>query len=225
MNLTKTSLLITSLISSPFAFANSGIDFSNSKQHYSGFEVGYGSNDFAIGLQYAKQLNTDWSMLSAYNNDSNFDNHQLKLDFQRSDGLGLAFKYNHDQDYRSEGLRANDYEFGMYNNKALTKKFTVTPQISLGTIEHQKMSSSVYYTTASLDMSYKLRPDVWVGVTPEYTYSLGKVNEKNGHQSTLRDWDYAAELGYQFNKSSALVYSYHYDKCDNLSLFSFKHKY
>ncbi|WP_261905479.1 hypothetical protein [Vibrio fortis] len=225
MKLTKTSLLIASLISSPLVLANTNIDFSDSKQHYSGFNIGYGSNDFDIGLQYAKSLNNDWSLLSSYSSDDNFDNHELGFDFQRTDGLGGAFNYHHDTDYQSRDLRANDYQFTLYRSSNITDKLNVTPELALGNLKHQDMSSSVYYTSASLDMTYNLNPSMWVGFTPEYTYSLGKVKENNGNQSTLRDWDYTAELGYQFNGTSAFVYSYQYDDGNNLSLFSFKHSF
>ncbi|KOO13818.1 hypothetical protein AKJ18_16195 [Vibrio xuii] len=225
MKLTKTALLITSLISAPFVYANSNIDFSDSKQHYTGFDIGYGSNDFNIGLQYAKLLNNDWSMLSTYSGDNNFSAHEFGLDFQRTDGLGGAFIYHYDTDYQSQDLSANDYQFTLYRSSNITNKLSLTPEVAIGNLKHQDMSSSVYYTSASLDITYKLSPALWVGVTPEYTYSLGKVKEKSNEQSTLRDWDYTAELGYQINKSSAFVYSYHYDDGDNLSLFSLKHTF
>ena len=83
MKLTKTSILIASLISSPLVLANTNVDFSDSKQHYSGFNIGYGSNDFDIGLQYAKSLNNDWSLLSSYSSDDNFDNHELGSPFRK----------------------------------------------------------------------------------------------------------------------------------------------
>ncbi|PHX07278.1 hypothetical protein [Vibrio splendidus] len=225
MKLTKTSLLIASLISSPLVLANNNVDFSDSKQHYSGFDIGYGSNDFDIGLQYAKSLNNDWSLLSSYSSDDNFDNHELGFDFQRSDGLGLVFEYEHDTNFQSDNLRANDYSFSLYKANTVNEQFSVVPQVTLGNLKHQQMSSSVYYTSASLDMTYNLNPSMWVGFTPEYTYSLGKVKEKNDNQSTLRDWDYTAELGYQLNSTSAFVYSYQYDDGNNLSLFSFKHSF
>ncbi|WP_394246450.1 hypothetical protein [Vibrio profundi] len=225
MKLTKATLLITTLVSAPLVYANNNVDFSHSKQHYSGFDIGYGSNDFHIGLQYAQPLNNDWSMQSSYVGDNDFNDHELGLDFQRTDGLGMSFQYQYDTDYQSEGLRANDYRFSLYRSNSITEKFNLTPQVTVGNLQHQQMSSSVYYTSASLDMAYKISPVIWVGVTPEYTYSLGKVKEKNGNQSTLRDWDYTAELGYQLNQSSAFVYSYHYDNGDNLSLFSFKHTF
>ena len=225
MKLTQTALLITSLISAPFVYANSNIDFSDSKQHYTGFDIGYGSNDFNIGLQYAKSLNNDWSMLGTYSGDNNFSAHELGVDFQRTDGLGGAFIYHYDTDYQSQDLRANDYQFTLYRSSNITDKLSLTPEVAIGNLKHQDMSSSVYYTSASLDMTYKLTPALWVGVTPEYTYSPGKVKEKSGAQSTLRDWDYTAELGYQINQSSAFVYSYHYDDGDNRSLFAFKHTF
>jgi len=225
MKLTKTSLLIASLISSPLVLANTNVDFSDSKQHYSGFNIGYGSNDFDIGLQYAKSLNSDWSLLSSYSSNDNFDNHELGFDFQRTDGLGGAFNYHHDTDHQSRDLRANDYQFTLYRSSNITDKLNLTPELALGNLKHQDMSSSVYYTSASLDVTYNLNPSMWVGFTPEYTYSLGKLKEKNGNQSTLRDWDYTAELGYQFNSTSAFVYSYQYEDGNNLSLFSFKHSF
>lgn len=225
MKLSKAALLIASLVSTPIAFAKSNIDFSDYKAHYTGFDIGYGSDDFNIGLQYAKSLSNDWSILGTYIGDNNFNAHEFGLDFQRRDGLGAAFTYEYDTDYQSRDLRSNDYQFSLYRSSNLTDSFSLTPEIAIGNLKHQDMTSSVYYTSASLDMTYKLTPALWVGVTPEYTYSLGKIREENGNQSKLRDWDYTAELGYQFNNTSAFAYSYQYDDGNNLSLFSFKHSF
>ncbi|CAM4161793.1 hypothetical protein [Vibrio neonatus] len=225
MKLTKTSLLIASLISSPLVIADSNVNFSESKQHYSGFNIGYGSNDFDMGIQYAKSLNNDWNLLSSYSSDDNFNHHEFAFDFQRNNGLGLVFEYVHDTNYQSDNLRANDYSFSLYKANMANESFSVIPQVTLGNLKHQQMSSSVYYTSASLDMTYSLNDSLWMGFTPEYTYSLGKVKEKNGNQSKLRDWDYKAELGYQLNSTNAFVYSYQYDDGNNLSLFSFKHSF
>lgn len=225
MKITKTAFLITSLAIAPLANASNNIDLSDSKEHYTGFNIGYGSNEFNVGLQHANSLNNNWSMLITYTGDNNFSTHEFGVDFQRNDGLGGAFNYHYDTDYQSRDLRANDYQFTLYHSSNVTDKLSLTPEIALGNLKHQDMSSSVYYTSVSLDMTYNLNPSMWVGITPEYTYSLGKVKEKSGNQSTLRDWDYSAEIGYQFNSTSAFVYSYQYDDGNNLSLFSFKHSF
>ncbi|MFO6425407.1 hypothetical protein [Motilimonas sp. KMU-193] len=225
MKINKPTALIVSLLSTSFAFANTSADFSNSKLHYSGFEIGYGSNDFDVGVKYSNAFNRDWSLLAAYNSDDNFDAHKFKLDFQNRDGMGVALNYHHYQDYRSEGFSANVFEFDLYNRSEMYKNLSLIPQVSVGSLKHKGMKDYVYYTAASVDMSYKITPEVWVGVTPEYTYSLGKVKEKNGLKYKLRDWDYTANIGYQINQSSALVYSYQYGEGDHLSLFSFKHTF
>ncbi|MFA0030609.1 hypothetical protein AB4348_18710, partial [Vibrio breoganii] len=78
---------------------------------------------------------------------------------------------------------------------------------------------------AECRITYEINNNIWLGVTPEYTYSLGKVKEKNGNQSKIREWDYTASVGYQISGVGAFIYSYQYDDGDNLSLFSYKHAF
>ncbi|BCN26044.1 hypothetical protein [Vibrio alfacsensis] len=225
MRLNKSTILLVSLITTPVVFANSNIDFSDSSQHYTGFNLGYGSNDFDVGVQYAKPINADWSFMGSYGGSNNFDTHELGIDLKHNNQLGFSFEYLYDTAYDSTDLRANDFAFSAYKVKEMNKHVTFTPKLSVGNFKHQQMSSSVYYTTAELDMTYKVNNNIWLGVTPEYTYSFSHINEKNGDRSKWRDWDYSAEVGYQIDNSSAFVYSYHYDDGDNLSLFSFKHTF
>ncbi|MGR5209538.1 hypothetical protein ACPV4A_03245 [Vibrio rotiferianus] len=225
MTLNKSTLLLISLISAPIAFAKNNIDFSDSTQHYSGFNLGYGSNDFDVGVQFAKPINTDWSGMGSYNGSNDFDTHLLGIDLKHKSQLGFSFEYLYDTAYGSDELRANDYAFSVYKVNKINKNLTFTPQVSAGNFKYQNMSSSVYYTTAEIDMAYKVNSNIWLGVTPEYTYSLGHINEKNGDRSKWRNWDYSAEIGYQLDNSSAFIYSFHYDDGDNLSLFSFKHTF
>lgn len=225
MKLKTTSFIIATLISSPFVTANSNINLPDSKQHYSGFSIGYGSNDFNISLQNSKQLNSNWSVLGVYEGDNNFNAHELLLDFQRRDSFGISYQYDYDSKYQDKDIRSNEYQLKFYRSNSLTNTLKLTPEISVGNLKHQGMSNSVYFTRAALDVTYKLTPAIWVGFAPEYTYSLGNIKETNGNQSNLRDWNYIVELGYEINKMSAFVYNYHYDDGDNLSLVSYKYRF
>ncbi|MEZ9925986.1 hypothetical protein [Vibrio breoganii] len=225
MKFNKTTLLLASFIVSPAVIASSNVDFSNTNEHYTGFSLEYGSDDFGLGVQYSTPINKELSFLSAYSTSKNFDAHDFKIGLETSNGLGVTFEYEYDADFRSDGLRSNDYELSLYKTSPINSHLTLTPELSVGNFEQQQMSSSVYYTTASLDITYEINNNIWLGVTPEYTYSLGKVKEKNGNQSKIREWDYTASVGYQISGVGAFIYSYQYDDGDNLSLFSYKHAF
>lgn len=217
--------IATTLLATTFAtgaLANNNINFSNPYELYSGFSVGYGTNDFDLSAQFTSKVNPDWNLLGTYHSDSNFDNHDLRLGVINNQGLGYYVAYDYEAKYSNKNVRANSLEIGAHWSTPINRNLKFTPEVSLGMFEHNKMTNTAYYTQLALNMGYDTGKNIWLSVTPEYTYSFNDLKEDNGSRSSFRNWDLIADVGYKINNNQSLVYTYQYDDGDHLSLVSYR---
>jgi hypothetical protein len=213
---------ILTTLSSTSVLANKNIDFSNPYASYNGLSVGYGSKDFDVNAQFTSQVNNSWNLLGTYHSDDNFGNHDLRLNVIHHTGVGYFLGYNYDSNFDNRNIRSNTGELGVHVNVPLNKDIRLVPELALGSFEHQSMSNTAYYTQLSLNMVYNTSNNIWLSVTPEYTFSFNDLQEENGRRSSFRSWDLIADVGYTINNNQSLVYTYQYDRGDHLSTMSYR---